>query len=77
MEHRGALGWGIHSPVTCLSGAIPVFGVLAPLASVLCHACECARVDPAMQVINADDAGELFQWLSLSWLEEDGTCEAL
>lgn len=60
-EHRAALGWGIRSPVSCRSGAVPPASVLAPLAPLPCHVCESARVDPAMQVINADDVGELFQ----------------
>lgn len=60
-EHRAALGWEIRFPDTCWSGAIPVSSVLAPLVPLPCRAYESARVDPAMQAINADDVGELFQ----------------
>lgn len=41
--------------------------LLFPAMPVIpCHACEFAREDPVMQIINAADDGELFQWLSLS-----------
>lgn len=61
------MDWGIH-PLLPVRLARDLFCVLAPLAALPCHACESARVGPAMQVINADDVGGLFQWLSLSQL---------
>lgn len=61
------MGGGIH-PLLPVRLARDLFCVLALLTALPCHACESARVGPAMQVINADDVGGLFQRLSLSRL---------
>lgn len=64
---EGSFGLGNSSPLP-VRLAQDLFCVLALLAALPCHVCESARVGPAMQVINADDVGGLFQRLSLSRL---------
>lgn len=61
-EPESSFELGNSPPITCSSGTGAVL-----LAGSTCSPslpCLPGGVDPAMQVINADDAGALFQWLN-------------